>query len=274
MARQLSFFYRRGQLSGEIRRQMARRIGAKVNPFDDTSEDICIGIKMSPYAVGRDKHVFKWHRFYLDLIDHSTVLKWLKKRPWVDLIVASRSAEFYVPQLLPNPITFIPQHHCNFERTVKKIREPRVVAYVGTTPPLADWVDTVASAISKMNLELRVYGNCARRGHVVNAYLETDIQFTWRNDVTERLLYTKNPLKILNAASFGIPTVANIEPAFEYECRDHYFGVRALSEALDAIRELQTNPACYERFAAVGPTLAEPYHVDHIGAAFQRLAYE
>lgn len=268
MARPLAFFYRRTQLSGRIRRQMEGRLDARFNPRGDMSQDICIGVKMSPGLLRHDKLIEKMGDYYLDFIDHHTCLDWLIHWPQTKVIVASRSGETWLREYTRCPLTFIPQHHCNVERQTRPDRPVRVVGYVGMMQWRPAWYDRLQTAVQEMGLEMRWYTDFQDRMDVVRAYQEIDIQFAWRDGMPEKLLYLKNPMRILNAASFGIPTVAKREPSFEAECAGHYHACETFEEALEQIRGLTEG----WKNAAQLRALAEPYHIEHVVKAFRRLA--
>jgi len=276
MGRRISFFYRRHQLSGEIRRQVADVIGARVNPSSDTEQDICIGVKMSPYLVYHDKLIdpSRMGDFYLDFIDHHTSIDWLARWPEIKLIVCSRSGERYLREHLKNPLRFIPQHHCNVERHRRPHRPMKTVVFVGVLTERPPWYDWVNRAMANMGLTMRWVTDFRTRKDVVDAYLDADLQFYWREGMPEKLRHLKNPMRIISAASFGIPTVVNQEPCYAAECDSHYLGFEKIGDALDAVRELQHDPSKYAALAEPGPIWTEPYHLDHVAEAFRRLADE
>lgn len=269
----LAFFYRRTQLSGRIRRQVAEVIGAKVNPQGDVSQDICIGVKMSPGLIQHDKLIPRsaMGDYYLDFIDHHTCLPWLAHWPDIKVIVCSRSGEAYLRSRIANPLTFIPQHHCNVERERRPARPVKVVSYIGLMTGLPDWYDTVNTAVQNMGLEMRYLTDFQDRQDVVNAYRQTDIQFQWCYGMPHKLEQTKNPMRVLNGLSFGIPMVSNAAPAYVAECAGYFESAATIGDALDAIRQLQTDEARYASYAERGPAFAEPYHLDQIAAQFRRL---
>jgi len=269
----LSFFYRRTQLSGRVRRQVADRLGARSNPSGDVSQDICIGVKMSPGLIRHDKLIAReaMGDYYLDFIDHHTCYDWLSHWPDVKVIVASRSSEAWLSARLRNPLTFIPQHHCNVEGVRRPDRPVRVVGYVGMMSEIPPWFDLVTDTVTAMGLEMRWFTDFQDRQDVVRAYDQIDIQFAWREGMPEKLLWTKNPLKVLNAGAFAIPTVAKEEPGYDYECPGAYAPCRTLGEAFEQIAALR-DPSHYAALAERAWAVSQPYHLDTIADAFRRLA--
>lgn len=274
MARGLSFFYRRTQLSGRIRRQVADLIGARCNPSSGVEHDICIGVKMSPGLIQHDKLIGREQMgdYYLDFIDHHTCLDWLAHWPETKVIVCSKSGETWLRARLRNPMTFIPQHHCNVEEQLRPERPIKTVAYIGLMTGLPPWYDEVNEAIHKMGMEMRYFTDFQTREDVVNAYLQTDIQFQWCEGMPDKLEHLKNPMRVINGLSFGIPMVSNKLPPYLAECDGKFVGAERIGEAMDAIRLLQTDDAWYGQFRQEGPEFVKPYHISVIAEAFRRLA--
>lgn len=280
--RVFSFFYRKGPLSSEIRgQQIGRALQARQNPTRDYADNICILVKVLPKLLRRDRQLeFNYNHTYLDLLDYSGGLPWVGSRPYIKVIAASRSSERCIREhCAKNPIVFIPQHHCNFERLRRPQRPVRTVSYIGLMPTPPPWYETVNAAVHKMGLEMRYFTEFCTRQEVVDAYLQTDIQFTWYDEtMPDRWRQMKNALKVVNGASFGIPTVASYEPAYEAECAGWYRPSSTLADAMDGIWNTKFAMEQGLSFGRVGgsvdhlPDFAEPYHIDNIAQLYRRLA--
>ena len=281
MSKNLSFFYRRGSFSSEIRgRQIGTALGAKLNPSEGFDDDICVLVKVLPKSLSRSRCVtINVDHLYLDILDYSGGIPWLQGRPWIKIIAASKSSEQFLRTRFPqNTIVYIPQHHCNVQRLLRPDRPIKTVAYIGLalTPPA--WADTVSQAVAKMGLEMRYFTDFKTRQDVVDAYLQTDIQFTWYDDtMPDRWRQMKNALKVVNAASFGIPTVASFEPAYEAECRDWYRPAPNLTDAMELIWDLKMSldgeglsRLFWTRHL---PDIAEAYHIDNIAQLYRKLGH-
>ena len=274
----ISFFYRRGALSSEIRgSQIGWFLGAKHNPRRGYQDDVCILVKMLPKRLGSDRGIYDLpESTYLDIIDYTGMLRWLRGKKGYRLIAASKSAETYLRNLCPNSVTFIPQHHCNTERLVRSTRIVKTVAYVGLMgagPP--PWYDRVNHDVRAMGMHMKYFTNFKTREDVVRAYEQTDIQFTWYdNTMSSVLRQMKTSLKIVNAASFGIPTVSSSEPAYVAECGGKFLDCHSLDYAMEALRQLQSDDHLYDNFVKELPAFAESYHIEHIAALYRRLSDE
>jgi len=242
-----SFFRTRGG-SGEIRgTQMAEYLGGRVNPQDDYENDICIYVKLQPPEDYPE-------RSYLDIIDEPRRIKWLKKHPDIGVIASSQTGYEYLSGELENKVVLIPHHHCNYDR--ERTREKIAVGVVGGQ-------GAIRNNEIKEKIEYIHFSEYKTRQDVVNAYKQIGIQIIWRNE--DRPL--KNPLKIINAASFGIPTIAYPEMAYE-EVEGYYRSVTSVQEMIDVIGYL-TAFTNYYRDGLVD--FAEKYHIDNIAKLYKEL---
>jgi len=238
----ISFFANRHG-SGEIRgRQIANHLGAKLNPTDGYS-DINIWVKKQP-----PEDPPRWT--YLDIVDGKERLPWLVQHPEVRVIASSVSGARYVERVLGRKPWLIPQHHCNIERRrhQPRLKSPRL-GFVGgrASCPPAEWGV--------------VRYDCQTREDVCRAYKAIDVQVVWRR--TRRPL--KNPLKIVNAAAFGIPTIAYPEPGYE-EMEGFYWRATNEGECLQALADIAAG-CDVERLAEK----AEEYHIERIAQLYRGL---
>lgn len=245
----ISFFRRRGG-SGEIRgTQIAAHLGARLNPESGFQNDLCIYVKMQP-PEDYPKNS------YLDIIDGNERLPWLKKHPDIGVIASSQTGYYFLERELKNKIVLIPQHHCNYERNVRDSGgvSVGVVGGKGAVPP----------DIPKMFPGFVWVQDFKNRLDVIKGYEKIDIQIAWR----EQNRPLKNPLKIINAASFGIPTIAYPELAYE-EVEGYYFPhwnkAHLKKEVEDVIQGITL------RFKEKIIEKAEQYHISNIGKLYKNL---
>ena len=78
------------------------------------------------------------------------------------------------------------------------------------------------------------------------------------------------PLKITNAASFGVPTIALDEPSFK-EMEGCYIGVTTPEEWLEKLDYLIANPDVYDDMAKTCLEKAEKYHISNIAKLYNQL---
>ena len=108
------------------------------------------------------------------------------------------------------------------------------------------------------------------RQDIVNFYQDIAIQIVWRPYIDEKRIKLFNPLKLVNAASFGIPTIALEERAF-VEMKDYYFPVRNIDEFIDRLDELRASLSLYMDYSERCIQKAENYHIDYISRMYQQL---
>ena len=103
------------------------------------------------------------------------------------------------------------------------------------------------------------------RMDVVNLYKQIDIQITWRT-LNWRL---KNPLKLYNAASFGIPTVGYREDCYR-EFENYYVPVKTIDELISEVNKFK-NADYYNQFSEKIAAKAEDWHISKIAKLYNQL---
>jgi len=257
-------FFTSGGGSGQIRGvQMAEKIGfnAMLNPGVIDEKDICIFIKDKPTG-DIPPHT------YIDVVEDSRGLRWVKKHPEVGIIASSKMILDHIITVTKGrkDIVLIPQHHCNFDRWTRSRRELKVAGIIGNK-------GTYQGDLSKLRTELESNGiqlitlikkKFKDREEVVEFYKKIDVQIVYREDLNLR-----NPLKLINALSFGVPTIAYPEPSFVME-ELPFMPVKKLDDIVVAINMLKF-PAVYRNIAEMGLKAAENYHIDVISKLYTQL---
>jgi hypothetical protein len=248
-------FFANGHGSGEIRgRQIAEHLGARLNPTEGYEDDVCVYVKRKP-----PENFPK--RSYLDILDASARMSWLKKHPDMGVIASSLSAQAYLQGELERDVVYLPQHHCNFEREWGAIPTP-FRCRLGVVGGEASLPEDFAQQIGATRYTAKT------REEVVAAYLKLDIQVIWRDLSGLRHGPLKNALKIINAASFGIPTIALPEPGYG-DMDGFYWPVTSTDELRDVLWSLRKS-----RFSMDAPRpdqlaeKAEEFHIDHIAKRY------
>ena len=252
-------FHRRRGGSGEIRgRQMAAHFKARLNPEEDWHYpfDVHVWVKQEP----RDLTLPGKH--WLDVLDARERLSWLQQHPEVGVIACSASSERWLREKLGrDDVVRIPQHHCNYDRARRARDEIRVAGVVGGRGALQCDVDELERILAAHGIEFRWLRRYTNREVVDTFYRELDLQIVWRTGKRP----WKNPLKVINAASYGIPTIAHPEPAYE-EVEGYYWPIRDLAE-LPAILERLREGFDAQRLA----DKAEAYHIEQVAPLYGRL---
>jgi hypothetical protein len=215
------------RVSSRIRgEEIAEYLGAKLN---QERSDVNIYVKGCGHGQLKDGD-------YVDILDDVWTVDWLKDRPGIRVIAMSLSHLDWLKEQLKNEIVYIPHHHLNFER-VRKTGKGMVTGYVG----------------APQNIKADIYlTNFKTRQDIIDFYKKIDIQVI--GDVPDVPYY--HPTKIINAMSFGIPTVAPKKMGYR-EVEGFYFqSIEELKNGWDAERLIKE---------------AEKYHISKIAELYKKL---
>lgn len=241
--------------------QVAEFLGARLNPRGGFARDLCIFVKRTPPERG-----VLARPPVVDIVDGWGLCPVLADRPEAVVLACSRLDEAALSRCLPNRVVFLPQHSCNFERQRRIRSEVTVLGAIGTYGAWRYLPEGLEEELAIRGMRLWRYSEFTCREDVVRFYLGIDLQLVWRP-------YSKhlsNPLKLVNAASFGVPTLAWEEPAFE-EMRGSYWPVETREALLAGIDSLRASPQRYADYADRGLALAEAYHLDKVGELYKEL---
>jgi len=252
--------------------QIAAYMGnARLNPPNVGEDDICIYVKPN-IRPGHEYH-FEKHS-WIDIHDGFELRHTLRKYPEVGCISISDHATYVLKQYIKNRIVTIPHHHLNFERA-KRTERRNVVTRVGVTgsPAAFQFIpDVIRKGLADRKMELLEWSHFYPRTSVAHFHQNIDIHIEWRPWRKQ----LSSPLKITNAASFGVPTIALMydEPSFK-EVEGCFVGVNTPEEFLaqvDKFRNPDGTPTqAYTDMANFCMKRAEYYHIDNIHKLFYQL---
>jgi len=201
-------------------------------------------------------------RSYLDVLDAHERIPWLLEHPAIGVIASSLTGQEYLQRVLKRTdIHYIPQHHCNYGRARRASRNIKVAGVVGGKGALQCDVARLVQILQQLDIEFCWLQRARSREQVVEFYRELDFQIIWRPQ--QRPL--KNPLKIVNAMSFGIPTIAYPEVAYR-EVSGCYQPFCDLAELPAFVAMLRQG---YDADRLV--VKAEPYHIEHVAERYRSL---
>lgn len=222
MTANVAFFTNPNLVSSKTRgEQIAERLNAPVNVRMEPKDlpKHLVFVKTFPDDFDRiPKSVTVWY----DPVDSDIGLDMIAKRPEVKVIAIGKTAYKYLKARLNNQICVVPEHHCNFDNELHTVGEGLTVGYVGYPESIDLDLQTVKEELGKLGVgfvQLMMTKDSTRQD-VVKFYRDlVDVQLVFR---LPRLLQgmppeMKNPLKVANAASFGIPTVGFQELNYEEE---------------------------------------------------------
>lgn len=259
----ISFFTRSGG-AGIIRgEQVASYLGAKLNPLSDFENDVCVYIKCVPPENYPKKT-------YIDVVEDSEGLRWVKDHPDVGIIASSKSIYEHFDGILTNHLVFIPQHHCNFEKVVRTRDKVEIAGIIGNKAAFQHPLEDLEKKLNKIGIELKtlIQKRFDSREEVVEFYKQIDIQIIWRPN-SDGII--RNPLKLTNACSFGIPTVAYPEENFMAEYESYFIPVTTIDEMIEKIKQLKDERDYYDNYAFAGLFKAETYHISNIAKLYLTL---
>lgn len=243
--------------------QIAEQLGAKLNPSKGYENDVCIYVK--PHVKAGEDFTFDG-KPYIDVVDGWGLLPLLKRHPWVGAIACSQQDYEKLSDVLPNKVVLIPQHHCNFERLQRQSLEIKKVGVIGTEGAFPLLPKGLEEALKERGIELVKFSKFFDRGDILNFYMDIDVQIVWR----PYRMKLSNSLKIVNAASFGIPTIAYDESVFQ-EVPGCYLPVRTLEDFLGALDRLIRSSELYSAISDGCLMTAERYHISNIAKLYKEL---
>ena len=245
--------------------QIAAYMGnARLNPESGYEDDTCIFVK--PHIKPGNSFDFP-KRSWIDIHDAFDLVEVLNRYPDVGVIAYSDLAKETLSKYIKNKIALIPHHHVNFERT-RRNRDK--ILKVGTTgSPFANTYvpDVIREGLEKRGIKFELYTNFYPRMSVARFHESIDVHLHWRPWLNRPL---SCPFKIINAASFGVPTIALDEPSFK-EVGGAYIGVKTPEEWLSALDFLISNFDLYRQMSNKGLEIAEKYHIENIAKLYEKL---
>jgi len=259
-----SFFYAPGT-AGYVRgEQMAEVLGGKKNPTSGFENDICIYVKVIPENY--PKHS------YADVDDSTKLAKWLETHKDIGIIATSENTKEYLIKKLDREVTVIPHAHCNYERWTRPDREIKTVGVIGSKTSFQGDTDEFAERLKKIGLDFvyeKEYWNTYKNNRlkVCEFHKQVDIQVCWRPYMFAREF--KNPNKLVNAGSFGIPTIAYGEEGFK-GWYGKFIEVNSIDEMVGKCRELK-DKALYKTYSDLAVKKAEENHLDNIVKLYKGL---
>lgn len=233
-----------------------------MNPKSGFKDDVCIWVKSQPPE--------NCPRFsYVDIMEGDNLVPWLAAHPKVGIIAVTKDIKKYLEKtLIRNNIILIPQNHCNYKRELRNRTDVRVVGFIGFPKySFRHPLDDIKERLAKVRLDFIEKTSFNGRRGVIGFYKRVDIQIVWRPNADE----FRNPLKLSNAGSFGIPTVAYPEESFVSEYDGCFIPAMSIDELIIKVKELKDNPDLYDYTAKKVMTRAENYHIEHISKLYKKL---
>lgn len=245
--------------------QIASYMGnARLNPESGYENDTCIFVK--PHIKPGNSFDFPKNS-YIDIHEAFDLVEVLNRYPEVGVIAYGDLAYEVLSKHLKNKIVKIPHHHVNYERTRRNRDKILKVGTTGSAPAWDYIPDEIKEGLKKRNIKLELYTNFYPRMSVSRFHESIDIQIHWRPFLGRKL---SCPFKIINASSFGVPTIALDEPSFK-EVEGTYIGVKTPEQWLTALDLLISKPDLYKKMSEKGLEVSEKYHISNIAKLYEEL---
>lgn len=239
--------------------------GARLNP--PVVEDGDVNIYVKPHIKPGNSFDFP-NNSWIDIQDGKELFSTLEKYPKVGVIAYSDLAyEYLTTKGLKNKVALIPHHHVNFERSRRSGDKIKKVGITGSGEAYKYIPDEIKEGLKKRGIRLEYFSSFYPRMSVARFHESMDIHMHWRPFLRRRL---SCPFKIINAASFGVPTIALDEPSFK-EVEGMYIGVKTAQEWLEKLDYLVENPDRYSHLAAICMDKSEKYHISNIAKLYEQL---
>ena len=250
------------RVSSRVRgEEIAEYLGAKFNPVSGYEDDVCIRVKSCGLKHIRDGD-------YVDALDDNWLVDWLKDRPKVKVIAMSQAHYELLKKELTNDIVLIPHHHVNFERLIRDREKINTCGYVGVNSPRDRSINhKIRRELKKIDMYFVPLFNFITRQDIIDYYKTIDIQVIGYFDYLDTPF--RHPTKVINAMSFGIPTVAY--PIMGYkDIEDYYIKVNNMEEMINEVEKLKDKDY-YNQWSNKIIKEAEKYHISEIAKKYKQL---
>lgn len=244
--------------------QVSQYLGGKYNPTNVYEGDILIYLKPKTLDHIKDGS-------YVDFSDaEEYLIKLLLRRPKIKLIASSQTSYEFLKEKLSNKLFLIPEHHCNFERIQRTRKKVSTGGIITNPSPLTYKVsDEVKAALKKIGFEFITCCNWKNRQDVIDFYKQIDFHvIAWFGYFDDYDPF-RHPTKIINAASYGIPTIANWKAGYK-EFEGNYIPVHNINDLVKEAEKLK-NPSYYNKLASKIIKASEPYHIENIVKLYRKL---
>jgi hypothetical protein len=250
------------RLTSRIRgEEIAKYLGAKLNPNKGYEKDVCIYVKS--YALDRMKA-----GDYIDLLDDLYATEQIKSRPKIKTIAMSTPHLEYLQGILKNEIIYIPHHHVNFDKVSRRRKKIINCGYVGSGSGYEMRVNKkLEERLAEIGLHFMPLYHYASREDIIDYYKQIDIQIIGSFSHLNIPYYHQT--KIVNAMSFGIPTIASQRLGYR-DVEGYYIPVENTDELLEAAKNLK-DPAQYKKWPKKIIAESEKYHISEIAKLYQAL---
>ena len=254
------------RLSGETRgAQVADYIGAKLNPASEYENDVCIFLKGYRFELAKDGDYVD---FSDETIDH--LAPKLIARPKVNVIAHSQYAFEYLKPKLPNKVVCIPQQHINWENAGREKNKNLVAGYIGRPSHISVEIQNeIKETLKSIGVEFIIGFEWETREDSIEIYKKMDVLVIGGYGKLPSDLWQITPTKMINAASFGIPSLSFMRVGYK-EFDDYYTQFKTMDDLVMEIGKLKDD-GYYTAYSDRIKEKAKEYHISKIAELYTAL---
>lgn len=243
--------------------QIAQYLGAKYNPKDGYENDVCIFQK--PRDLSRVRGCD-----YVDVGDGQYLIPLLKKRPDVKIIVVSECSRDHLMGQIKNEMVLIPQQHLNWERDKRNRKEITTGGYIGMPSFVQLKIrDEISGWMKDLGMDFITCFDYKNRQDAINFYKSIDFLLIGDFGYMDVNFPFSTPAKMINAASFGVPSIANWRLGFD-DFKGNYKPVKTMGEMIEEVKKFKDKDY-YDEFSHKIIKEAEKYHISNIAEKYRQL---
>jgi hypothetical protein len=256
--------------------QIATALGCKLNASVKDYDETVVAVKtlFNP-SVQTDLRNFT--NLYMDFVDDINLIPLAKQYDTAKIVVLTEPMMDFVSQHVDNELVLLPEHTCNFERFVRDPeKDVKTVGYVGSSQCFNLDFDELGKDLASIGLDFK-YLLCeddkVTRMDVVNFYKTIDIQIAFRLPAEEvRPQIYRNPLKIFNAGSFRIPSVAYPEMAYVLCAGTTFLEAINIHSVIDKCYQLKEDKGLYGFYADRVHEWSKQFDIKNVARMYAELA--
>lgn len=209
---------------------------------------------------------------YVDIIDDAqNLIPRLKERPGVKIIAYNKPYYDFLKSELKNEIVLIPHPHINFENKKRAKNKTLIGGMIGKSSPASyEIFNPIKEALGKAGIKFREWFTYENRKEILDFYKQADFQVVWYNRMPDDYSrFYRYPGKIINAASFGIPTIAQ-KILGHKEMEGYYIPAETHEDIVRETLKLQ-DEEYYNIWSKKLIEKAKEFHVSEIAKLYRRL---
>lgn len=247
------------RISSMIRsEQIAKYLGAKLNPTSGYENDVCVYVKPLRWWLLKEGD-------YVDVLDDVKLTESMKTRSDLNIIAMTNPHKEWLSTFLTSKITHIPHHHMNFERKRRTRKDVKVCGYVGANSRDHKRICAeLKGRLAKEGIEFVSLFTFKTREDIIQFYESIDIQIIPMFGHLTNVPYYHEK-KIVDAMSFGIPTISEQKLGYR-DVDDFYFKVQSMDDLVQRVKDLQGGWGAVRLIRK-----AEEYHISNVAKLYTKL---